>query len=459
MSYTPHTDADINTMLATIGISSVDQLFEEIPQSLREFNLSLPSQQSELASAQRSHFFANKDKRLDNYIGAGAYEHFIPAAVWDLVSRGEFMTAYTPYQAEASQGTLQVIFEYQTMMTQLAGMDVSNASMYDGATALAEAVLMAVRAQKGKTKRTILLPKTLHPHYLEVVRNLTHAQDITLISVDYNNSTGILESSALKDLDSSTLAAVIIAQPNFFGQLESVDELTDWAAQHEALTIGVVNPTSLALLKPPGSWGQQGADIVVGEGQPLGVPLSGGGPYFGFMCCTKKLVRQLPGRIVGQTTDLEGRIGYTLTLQAREQHIRRSKATSNICTNQGLAVTAATIYMSIMGVKGLENVAAMAYNNTNTLVSSLAPLGISPLFDGPRLYEAVLKLPNTISAADFTRQMVQLGIDPGLDLGTFDPSLKDCLLVCVTETKTKAQLDAYKNAAEQALQSNTRTDG
>lgn len=450
MSYTPHTQADITSMLSTIGVETIDQLFDEIPAQLKSFELkALPHQQSEMLSTMRAQAFAEQDKPVDNYIGAGAYEHYIPAAVWDLTCRGEFMTAYTPYQAEASQGTLQVIFEYQTMMTQLTGLDVSNASMYDGATALAEAVLMAVRAHKGKDRRTVIIPKNIHPHYQEVVRNLTHSQNIKLIEADYHPTQGTIEDLALKTIEPNTLAAVVIAQPNFFGNLESVDDLTNWAHQQGALLIGVVNPISLALLKPPGEWGENGADIAVGEGQPLGVPLSGGGPYFGFMCCSQKLVRQLPGRIVGQTLDLAEKIGYTLTLQAREQHIRRSKATSNICTNQGLAVTAATIYMSILGAAGLEAVAQASISNTQALVQQLAPLGLQTKFNHPFFHEVAIELP--IPASAFITGMLDFGIDPGLDLGQYNPAFANCLLICVTETKTQTHLDRFVAAAKAVL--------
>lgn len=458
MSYTPHTAADIESMLKTIGVNALEDLFEEIPASLKAFELQVPPQQSEQLSSQKAMAFAERDKPVANYIGAGAYEHYIPAAVWDIVGRGEFMTAYTPYQAEASQGTLQVIFEYQTMMSELTGLAVSNASMYDGATALAEAVLMAVRAHKSKKARHILIPANLHPHYSEVVKNLVQSQDIKLIKVDFNASLGTIEASALQDLKSDQLAAIVIPQPNFFGGLESVDELTDWAHQQNALVIGVVNPTSLAILKPPGQWGTQGADIVAGEGQPLGVPLSGGGPYFGFMCCTKKLVRQLPGRIVGQTVDLDNKRGFTLTLQAREQHIRRSKATSNICTNQGLAVTAATIYMSIMGATGLEQVATQSMANTRSLTQKLASLGIKPRFTSPHFHEIALELP--VNATLFVQEMLAQGIEPGLALGNYFDQMHNTLLVCVTETKTAQHLDQFVAAARQALDNiNAATSG
>jgi len=446
MNYTPHTELDIQHMLTTIGAANVEQLFDEIPANLRDFTLAdMPVGISEMHASLKSQTYAEQDQSLLNFIGAGAYEHFIPAAVWDLTSRGEFMTAYTPYQAEASQGTLQVIFEYQTMMSRLTGLAVSNASMYDGATALAEAVLMAVRALKNKKNRRILVPKNIHPHYIQVVKNLTHAQKIAIISVDYLTETGQVDATQLQQLAADETTALVIAQPNFFGGLEAVDQLTDWAHDQGSLVIGVTNPTSLALLKAPGSWGQNGADIVVGEGQPLGVPLSGGGPYFGFMCCQSSLIRQLPGRIVGQTTDSQGNRGFTLTLQTREQHIRRSKATSNICTNQGLAVTAATIYMSILGPLGLTRVAEHSINNTRLLINALSLEGIKPHFNNAYFHECLVDLP--LATEDFINGMLEHGIDPGFAV----TDLPNTLLICVTETKTQAMLDQYTQAAGQVI--------
>jgi len=284
------------------------------------------------------------------FLGAGAYEHHIPAAVWDLANRGEFLTAYTPYQAEASQGTLQLIYEFQTMIARLTGMEVANASVYDGATALAEAMLMAVRANKSNKSKKIVVAGNLNPRYLAVCRSIVTNQGLELESLPIDSSSGTVSTDDLSALTDA--AALVISYPNFFGGLDPVDGLTDAAAAAGALVIGVVNPTAMALLRPPGCWGERGADIVVGEGQPLGIPLASGGPYLGFMCCRKAYVRQMPGRIIGRTLDQTGQPGYALTLQAREQHIRRSKATSNICTNQGLLVTAATIYLSFWEMKG-----------------------------------------------------------------------------------------------------------
>ena len=291
--------------------------------------------------------------------------------MWAITTRGEFYSAYTPYQAEASQGTLQLIYEYQSMMCALTGMEVSNASLYDGASALAEACLMAVRANRGSTSRRILMPRAVNPTYAQVAQAIAGNQDINFVAVDFDRASGRTLLDTLKAFSGQDFTALVLQQPNFFGSLEEVDALTDWAHENKIMVIAVVKiPTSASrCLKPPSQWGAvvdgaQGADIVCGEGQALGVPLSSGGPYFGFMATRMQYVRQMPGRIVGRTVDIEGRPGFTLTLQAREQHIRRSKATSNICTNQGLMVTAATIYMSLLGPKGLEAVASVSMQRT-----------------------------------------------------------------------------------------------
>ena len=346
-------------MLATIGAESIEALFDEIPASLRVSSLAeVPAGLSELEIMQLMAARARQDGQPLCFIGAGAYEHHIPAAVWSTVTRGEFYSAYTPYQAEASQGTLQTIYEYQTMMANLTGMEVSNASLYDGASAVAEAVLMAVRANRRSRTARVLMPRAVHPHYRAVALSTAGNQGVKLESLPYERGQGHTTLESLAPYAGQDFTALVIEQPNFFGVLEDVDALTDFAHAHGALVIAVVNPISLALLKPPGQWGQKGANIVVGEGQPLGCPLSSGGPYFGFMCTRMEHVRQMPGRIVGRTVDLDGRPGFALTLQAREQHIRRAKATSNICTNQGLLMMAGTVYMALMGAEGLERVAA-----------------------------------------------------------------------------------------------------
>ena len=362
MPFIPHTEEDVKSMLAAIGVESIENLFDEIPAELRAEGLTkVPEGVSEMEISRIMHEHAEKDSRALCFAGAGAYEHHIPAAVWEITTRGEFYSAYTPYQAEASQGTLQLLYEYQTMMASLTGMDISNASLYDGASALAEAVLMAIRANRKSKSKRILMPRTVNPKYRQVAHNICKGQGITFEELDFDMEGGHIRLDSLPK-DPGDFAALVIPQPNYFGVLEDIDALTDWAHEHKALVIAVVNPTSLALLKAPGTWGEIGADVTCGEGQPLGAPLSSGGPYFGFMACREKYVRQMPGRIIGRTVDLDGKEGFTLTLQAREQHIRRSKATSNICTNQGLLVTAATIYMALVGPDGLTKVAHASHN-------------------------------------------------------------------------------------------------
>lgn len=449
MPFIPHTEADVQSMLAKVGVSCIEDLFDEIPSDLRCGGLDkVPEGLSEMEINRLMLERAEQDGRFVNFIGAGAYEHHIPAAVWELTTRGEFYSAYTPYQAEASQGTLQTIYEFQTMIAGLTGLDVANASLYDGASGLAEAVLMAVRAHK--KARRILMPTTVHPVYRQVVNSVVSHQDIVIEEIAFDPVTGVTDMDALEKIDPTGVAALVIPQPNFFGGLEDVDGLTGWAHANGMLVIALVNPTSLALLKPPGRWGERGADIAVGEGQPLGAPLSSGGPYFGFMSCKQKLVRQMPGRIAGGTLDLDGRPGFTLTLQAREQHIRRSKATSNICTNQGLMVTAATIYMALLGPQGLAEVARRSHANTRELLSQLSAIeGVEPVFSAPYFHEAVLRLNS--SALDVLRALEAQGIIGGLGLKRYYPQLGDTILVCATETRTGEDIARYAKEMERII--------
>ena len=443
MPYIPHTDADIKQMLDTIGAESIDDLFDEIPKDIIAQPLQhVPSGKSEMETLRIMADRANQDSGNLCFIGAGAYEHHVPAAVWEIAGRGEFLTAYTPYQAEASQGTLQVIYEIQSMVAHLCGMDVSNASLYDGGSGLAEAVLMAVRANRKSKSNKALVLSSVNPLYRDATKNIVHNQGLELQEVAYCSEAGTTPVAALDHYAGEDYAAVILQQPNFFGCLEDVDAITDWAHANGMLVIACVNPTSLAVLNPPGEWGEQGADIACGEGQPLGVPLSSGGPYFGFITCKQKLVRQMPGRIIGRTVDMEGRPGFTLTLQAREQHIRRSKATSNICTNQGLAMTAATVYMSLLGADGLENVAVACHNNTQLLLEKLNGVeGVETVFSAPSFHEAVIRVQG--NAADVLQKMAEQGVQGGVDLSAYYPELDNCILLCVTETKTHADLDRY----------------
>ncbi len=449
MPFIPHTEEDTQDMLAAIGARSIDELFDEVPPDLLIESLDgVPDAMSEMEVGRLMHERAAQDAGRLCFIGAGAYEHHIPSAVWELTTRGEFYSAYTPYQAEASQGTLQVIYEYQTMITALTGLDVSNASLYDGASALAEASLMAVRTNRKAKSTEVLLAPGVNPVYRKVASAIAGTQNLSFDYLPADALTGNLDFAALDD--SATPVAVVIQQPTFLGSLEDVDRLTDWAHSRGAVVIAIVNPTSLALLKPPGEWGSDGADIACGEGQPLGVPLSSGGPYFGFMTAKQKHVRQMPGRIVGRTTDLDGKPGFALTLQAREQHIRRTKATSNICTNQGLMVTAATIYMSLLGAEGLRRVAAASVANTKRLVAALTAIdGVECALDGPFFHEALLTLPR--STADVLAALAAEDIQGGYDTSALYPEYGDSLLVCATETKTAADIDRYADALARIL--------
>lgn len=456
MPFIPHTADDVREMLATIGVERIDDLFDEIPADLRIDGLDkVPPGIGEMEITRLMHARAAQDGGALNFIGAGAYEHHIPAAVWEVATRGEFYSAYTPYQAEASQGTLQLLYEYQTMMAALMAMEVSNASLYDGATALAEAVLMAVRANRAAKSRKVLLPAALHPVYRRVAHTITHRQGIELIEVPFNPDSGVTEPEALAPWQDTDFAAVVINQPNFLGRIEAADAITDWAHERKAMVIAVVNPMAMALLKPPGQWGAAGADIACGDGQPLGAPLASGGPYYGFMTCRMANVRQMPGRLVGKTVDTDGKPGYALTLQAREQHIRRSKATSNICTNQGLVVTASTIYMAILGARGLRQTAAACHANMNKLIARVKDIaGVEARYTGAAFHETVLRL--ECDAAAVLRVMSAHGVQAGLDLSADYPELKNHLLVCVTETRTEADIEKYAQLLEKAVAAHSR---
>jgi glycine dehydrogenase subunit 1 len=456
MPFIPHSESDVSAMLKAIGVARIEDLFDEIPAALKIDQLKVvPPGLNEFEVTRLMKARAAQDGTPLNFCGAGAYEHHIPAAVWAIVSRGEFYSAYTPYQAEASQGTLQLIYEYQTMMTRLTGMDVSNASMYDGATALAEAVLMAERCAK-KGPRRVLVPKSVHPAYRKTLHTIVDLQNIEIVEIDVDAKTGGVDVAALAEQDFGAFTALVVPQPNFFGALEDVDALTDWAHAKGALVIGVVNPLSLAVLKPPREWGatgsdKQGADIVCGDGQPFGVPLSSGGPYFGILACKQELVRQMPGRIVGRTTDLDGKQGFALTLQAREQHIRRAKATSNICTNQGLLVTAATITMAMLGPEGATRVASTSMRNTRGFRDRLCAIpGVTQLFSRPFFHEVALQLPR--SPHDVVEHLAREdNIVAGFALGEEYPEFENALLVCATETKTDDDLDHFASSLRRAL--------
>jgi glycine dehydrogenase subunit 1 len=448
MAFTPHTEADIQGMLAAIGAASLDELFDEIPASLRAGPLQLAEGLSEMETVRHLRRRAAQNRPLTCFAGAGAYEHYIPAAVWEIAQRGEFYSAYTPYQPEASQGTLQVLYEFQTMMASLMGLDVSNASLYDGASALAEAILMALRANP--KARRVLIPITVNPVYRRVAATLIGRQGIELAELPLDPATGRMSPETLDRFEPGSVGALVIPQPNYFGLLEDVDALSDAAHRLGALVIGLVNPVAMALLQPPGAWGEHGADIACGDGQPLGAPLSGGGPYFGFLCCRRQWVHHLPGRLVGAATDLEGKPGFTLTLQAREQHIRRGKATSNICTNQGLMATAATIHMALLGPEGLRRVALQCHDNTRKLRDRLCAVsGVEAVFQGPFFHETALRLPRP--AGQVLAGLAERGILGGCDLSGDYPELKNCLLVCATEMRNDEDIEAYAQALTETL--------
>jgi glycine dehydrogenase subunit 1 len=455
MPFIPHTDQEIAQMLQVIGAGSIDDLFDEIPVHLRAGGLgAIPSGMTEMEVSRLMRQRANRNTSALCFLGAGAYQHHIPAAVWEITTRGEYYSAYTPYQAEASQGTLQLIYEYQSMMTALTAMDVSNASMYDGASALAEAILMAVRANRKSKSRKILMPTTVNPVYRKTAHTIVHGQQIEIIDVPYDPTTGTVTLELIKQQADDDITALVLQQPNFFGCLETVDEITDWAHENNILVIAVVNPLAIAVLSPPGEWGtlenNKGADIACGDGQPLGAPMSAGGPYYGLLCCKQELVRQMPGRIVGRTLDLDGKEGFVLTLQAREQHIRRSKATSNICTNQGLVVTASTIYMAIMGARGLENTAAACHANNNNLLEKLTAIkGVKKSFAGTHFHETVLQL--DLPAAEVLAGLLNKGILGGFDLSQDYPELGDAILVCTTEMRNEDDINDYAVAMQEVF--------
>jgi glycine dehydrogenase subunit 1 len=434
MTYIPHTDEQRAKMLKAVGVESTADLFVDIPEKLRYQKFNLPPALSEMEI--RAELAAMSEQNVDFnhyacFLGAGAYNHFIPSVVDHVVSRSEFYTAYTPYQPEVSQGTLTAIFEYQSMMANLLQMDVVNASHYDGAAALAEAALMAVDASKGK-KRKIVLSPTVHPQYRATLYTYFSGTDLEVVCDEACR--GDLE--ALKGMVDDNTAALMIQNPNFFGELEPVEGLADYLHERDALLTVSVDPISLGLLKPPGAYG---ADIVTGEGQSLGIPVSFGGPYLGIFACNEKYLRKLPGRIVGQTVDTKGRRGFVNTLSTREQHIRREKATSNICTNEGLIALAAGVYMAVMGKSGLRRVAELCYHKAHYAAQKIAALPGFKVSDKPFFKEFVVHCPQ--GPAEINEKLLEHKIIGGYPLGEDYPYLKDAMLLCVTEMNTKEQID------------------
>lgn len=434
--YISNTARQQEEMLKEIGLSSLEELFKDIPKEVRlRQNLNLPEALPEMDLLKHLKALAGRNNNLEDnicFLGAGVYDHFIPSVIDTLVSRQEFYTAYTPYQPEISQGTLQAIFEYQTMMCELTGMEVANASMYDGASALAEAMLMACQAAR---RDEVLVASLVHPESREVIQTYAQARGIKVREIGFTN--GTLDLEELKTAISSATAAILVQNPNFLGAIESLPELAEIAHQHKALLVVSADPISLALLKSPG---ECGADIVVGEGQALGNPLSFGGPHLGFFCATEKLLRKMPGRIVGQTTDKKGRRCFTLTIQAREQHIRREKATSNICSNQALNALTATIYLTLLGKEGLKEVACFCLQKAHYAWEQITKLpGFSPVYTAPFFKEFAVKAP--VAPAELNAKLLEAGIIGGYSLQEVYPELENAWLLAVTEKRTKEEID------------------
>jgi len=436
--YFPHTDEDIKEMLRVIGVGSIDELFYDIPSVLRlKKDLNLPEPKSELEVKQELFNLASKNYNTDEYacfLGAGAYDHFIPSVVKYIISRSEFYTSYTPYQAEISQGILQVFFEYQTMICELTKMDISNASMYDGATSLVEAIFMAYNTNG---RKRILLPKNIHPEYKEVVKTYTKNSNITVEEVNYYN--GIIDLEDLNNKCKEDVCCVIIQQPNFFGYIEDVIEIEKIVHKCGAIFITCVDPVSLGILIPPGDYN---ADIAVGEGQSLGNELNFGGPYLGFFTAKKEFIRKMPGRIVGETVDKKGNLAFTLTLQTREQHIRREKATSNICSNEALCAIASTIYLSILGKEGIKEICNQSLQKSHFLKDKLCEnSSFKEKFSSPFFKEFVVE--SLIPVKELNKKLLQNNIIGGLDLERFFPELKNNMLICVTEKRTEDEINKF----------------
>ncbi len=437
MPYTPHTEEDVRSMLATIGASSIDDLFREIPENLRvkQGALDIPNRLDEDRLFHHLSELARRNVNLVDtvcFLGAGVYDRFIPATVGAVISRGEFLTAYTPYQPELSQGYLQSIYEFQSMVAELYGMDIANASMYDAATAMAEAAILA-HGLNGRTK--IAVSRGVHPHYRQVLNTYTWSVDLNVVEIDTTDG-ATTDMGALTD----ECACLIVQYPNFFGTIEDLAALRDAARAVGALFIVVADPTACAILPPPGAFD---ADIVVGEGQPLGIPMGFGGPMLGLFACKQEHVRRIPGRIVGRTTDHDGNSGFCMTLRTREQDIRREKATSNICTNEALMALAATVYMIALGKNGMRHIAETSVRNTQYAIEKLTAAGAKLRFAHNVFGEFVLELPaDPVHVRD---ELLKQGILAGLPLGEYYPELSNCLLVAVTETRTKEQIDDFAN--------------
>jgi glycine dehydrogenase subunit 1 len=444
--YLPMTEKDRKEMLEVIGVESVEDLFSEIPESVRfKGRLNLPEPMAEQTLVKHMNRLAGKNASFDQYVsflGAGVYEHYIPSVVNHVISRSEFYTAYTPYQPEISQGELQAIFEFQTMICELTGMDVANSSMYDGPTALAEAASMAVATTR---KQKVLVSRAVHPEARQILA--TNAKGLGYEIVEVPLSDGVTDLARLQEWSDEETAAVIVQSPNFFGNIEDLASIEKIAHAHKGLLIVSANPLSLGLLKPPGEYG---ADIVVGDAQPLGIAASFGGPHCGYFATTKALMRRIPGRIVGQTVDEEGTRGFVLTLQAREQHIRRDKATSNICSNQALLALASAVYMSALGKQGMQEVARLNIQKANYAKERLSRVkGVEIAFHQPIFNEFVVKLSRPVG--EVNQELLKESIIGGLDLGRFYSELEGHMLIAVTEVRTKEEIEKLAECLEGLL--------
>ncbi|REJ10558.1 aminomethyl-transferring glycine dehydrogenase subunit GcvPA [Halobacillus trueperi] len=436
--YLPMTETDKKEMLDVIGVQHSDELFSDIPESIR-FNgdLEIKEPKNEFQLMKELTELAEKNVHLKShtsFLGAGVYDHYIPSIVDHVISRSEFYTAYTPYQPEISQGELQAIFEFQTMICELTGMDVANSSMYDGGTALAEAVNLSAGQTK---KKKVLVSKAIHPESLAVIHSYVKGPGVEVVEIDHKDGRTDLEQLE-REIDENT-ASVVVQYPNFFGQIEPLEQVRAIVdTQKKAMMITSSNPLALGYLTPPGEFG---ADIVVGDAQVFGIPAQYGGPHCGYFATTKKLMRKVPGRLVGQTVDEEGRRGFVLTLQAREQHIRRDKATSNICSNQALNALASSVAMSSLGKQGLKKMSWMNIQKAAYMKKQLQQNGLEVVFDGAFFNEIVVKLDKDVK--EVNHKLLDQGIIGGYDLGEVDERLKNCMLVAVTEIRTKEEIDTF----------------
>lgn len=435
--YLPMTEQDQQEMLDAVGVSSIDELFSDIPESVRfqgEYKIKQAKSETELVGELSELASKNKDLRSNaSFLGAGVYDHYMPIIVDHVISRSEFYTAYTPYQPEISQGELQAIFEFQTMIAELTGMDVANSSMYDGGTSLAEAAMLAAGQTK---KKKVIVSKAVHPESRDVLKTYAKGQYIEVVEVPVKN--GVTDLEALKAEMSDDVAAVVVQYPNFFGQVEPLKDIEPIAHTGKSMFIVSSNPLALGALTPPGKFG---ADIVAGDAQPFGIPTAFGGPHCGYFAVTQKLLRKVPGRLVGQTTDEQGRRGFVLTLQAREQHIRRDKATSNICSNQALNALAASVAMTALGKKGVKEMALQNIQKANYAKKEFTASGIEVPFEGAIFNEFVIKLNKPIK--EVNAKLIQKDIIGGFDLGSVYPELENHMLVAVTELRTKEEIDLF----------------